>query len=634
MSAIVGFYYLDGRPAKPETLGRMVDTLAHRGPDGKKIWLQGAVGLGHQMLWTTPESLLEHLPLVDPTGDLVLTADARIDNRSDLISTLALDDRPTEKITDSQLILAAYQKWGERCPDQLIGDFAFALWDGRKHQLFCARDHFGIKPFYYYRSDQIFAFASEIKALLCVPGVPRQLNELMVGYHLTQCFEDKTITFYQDIWRLSPAHSLTINHAQQQPRLYWSLDPKRELQLGSDQAYVEAFREVFTEAVRCRLRSAFPVGSSLSGGLDSSSIACTARQLLGQVGGKPLHTFSAIFPSLPEADRRWIDERQYMDAVKALGGFQAHDIRADLLHPLIDSLWQGDEAILAPNLYIHQAMYQQANQQGVRVFLDGFDGDSTVSYGIGYLAELLFSGRWHTLLRESTALAKRYRLPRRQVIWKYCLSPILGKLMGHFSSKLGGRIQGGKVEDPLIDRSFAQRSRLEVRTRDLLKTRQIFTSTCRQDHWLGLTGGLNFHILDVADKITSKFSLEARYPFFDKRLIELCLAMPPNQKLRQGWMRFILRASMTGVLPPEVQWRLCKGDLSSNFGRQISAHEQTALTEIAHHPEVVEPYIRVSSFRDAYDRYTSTLNPSEKDRMTLFSTAVLDLWLRQTNLAS
>ena len=285
MSAIAGIFYLDNRPVDCADLGRMLDTLAHRGPDGADVWFEESVGLGHRMLWITPESLLEKLPLVNQTDDFVITADARIDNRDELIAALGLSDRPTEKITDSQLILAAYEQWGKKCPEYLLGDFAFAIWDGYQQQLFCARDHFGVKPFYYYyRSNQSFIFASEMKALLCLPEVPRQVNEVRIADFLALMMEDKAITTYQDLLRLPPAHSILVSQEGIRLWSYWSLDPGRELRLESDEAYAEAFRDIFTEAVRCRLRTAFPIGSQLSGGLDSSSVTCMAWKLLAQAG--------------------------------------------------------------------------------------------------------------------------------------------------------------------------------------------------------------------------------------------------------------------------------------------------------------------------------------------------------------
>lgn len=150
MSGIVGIYHLDGRPVEQQDVQRMTDSIAHRGPDGSAVWIEGPVGLGHRMLYTTPESLHEKLPLTNRTGDLTITADARIDNRNELFSMLNFNGRPRETIPDSEIILVAYEKWGEKCPEKLLGDFAFTIWDKRKQAIFCARDPIGIKPFYYY----------------------------------------------------------------------------------------------------------------------------------------------------------------------------------------------------------------------------------------------------------------------------------------------------------------------------------------------------------------------------------------------------------------------------------------------------------------------------------------------------
>ena len=323
MSAIAGIVRLDGAPADRANLDRMLERLAHRGPDGHGSHIADSCGLGHRMLWTTPESLHERLPLTDSTGDLTLTADARIDNREELCSLLSAPST----VTDADLILQAYARWGERCPERLLGDFAFALWDARRGLLFCARDHFGVKPFYYHhRPGRLFAFASEIKGLLVLSEVPRRLNETRVADYLVPLLEDKEITFYEEIVRLPPAHRMAVTREGVRMEQYWAPDPEREIRMKSDGEYAEAFREIFTEAVRCRLRSAFRVGSMLSGGLDSSSIVCVARELLAKNGGGKLHTFSAIFPDVPECD-----EREYIDEVIAGGGLEPHLVRGDQL---------------------------------------------------------------------------------------------------------------------------------------------------------------------------------------------------------------------------------------------------------------------------------------------------------------
>ena len=174
MSGIAGAYYsFDGRPVEKTDIEKMLNIIVHRGPDGSRIWTDGPIGFGHRMLWTTPESLNEKLPFSNKTEELSITADARIDNRDELISTFDLPGRSRQTIADSELILTAFEKWGEGCPERLLGDFSFAIWDSRKNRLFCARDHMGIKPFYYYLSDKLFVFASEIKALLCYKGNTR-----------------------------------------------------------------------------------------------------------------------------------------------------------------------------------------------------------------------------------------------------------------------------------------------------------------------------------------------------------------------------------------------------------------------------------------------------------------------------
>ena len=639
MSAIVGIYCLDGQPVDRADLGRMVETLAHRGPDGEGAWRRGPVGLGHRLLWTTPESLREKFPLVNRRGDLVITADARIDNRAELISALGLAGCAAETITDGQLILAAYERWGERCPEKLVGDFAFALWDGRSRQLFCARDPMGVKPFYYYhRPGRRFIFASELKALLCLPEVPRRLNETRVADHLISIYEDGAITFYQDVLRLPAAHTLTINVGKMQLRPYWSLDTGYEVRLASDEAYAEAFLEIFTQAVSCRLRSAFPIGSALSGGLDSSSIACLAGQLLAEAGGGALHTYSAIFPGLPKIDLAKIDERQYVEAVLATGPFEPHFIRADRLSPLADLdrvLWHEDEAVGAPNLYLHWALYRAAAQSGARIFLDGLDGDSTVSHGLERLAELARSGRWRILHQEATALAARANgtASSRRSIWRYGFRPLFPEPMVQLWRRARGRdIRPIWATNSVINPHFAQRIGLADRAQALLKESSK-PGNARERHWLGLRSGLYPTALELADRAAAAFSLEARYPFFDRRLIEFCVALPLSQKLKQGWTRYILRRAMSDILPPAVQWRFDKANLSPNFKRRLLDCERDILEDvILKDARLIADYVDLSGLRTVYQRYSAQPGQKNDEALIVYSAITLALWLRRTGI--
>ena len=204
MSGIAGIFLRDGRPVDNRSLARMLQAMNYRGPDGSSTWNEGALGLGHLMLCSTPESTEEKLPKNNETGRLVITADARIDNRDELLAGLAITPRLGQAIDDSDLILLAHERWGEVAPEKLIGDFAYCIWDRFEKELFCCRDAFGVRPLYYYLSEKIFAFASEIRPLLELDEVPGRLNEVMVADYLIGMEDDQAITFYKGIFRLSP----------------------------------------------------------------------------------------------------------------------------------------------------------------------------------------------------------------------------------------------------------------------------------------------------------------------------------------------------------------------------------------------------------------------------------------------
>ena len=629
MSAIAGIFSLEGRPVERPALERMVGSVAHRGPDGAGVWSEGPLGLGHRMLHTTPESLHERLPLVNKTGDLALTADARIDNRDELIALLGLTDRTRAEITDSELILRAYERWGERSPERLLGDFAFAVWDRRRQELFCARDHMGIKPFYYYWSGRALIFASEIKALLRLREVPRRLNEVMVAYYLVPLLEDKSITFYREIFRLPPAHRLSVGRSGARMEPYWSLNPHREVRYSSDEEYAEAFREVFTEAVHCRLRSAFQVGSNLSGGLDSSSISCVARKLLSPDGERRLRTFSAIFDEVPECD-----ERPFIDAVLAGGDLDPHYVHADQLSPLSDFervMHHMDEPFLAPHLFMHWALCSAAHQQDVRVLLNGTDGDTTVSHGLAYLTELARRGRWRTLATETNALSRRHGRSPRRTLLEYGIKPLTPEPVHLAWRLLRGRKGPAWAAGTTINSDFAQRIGLAHRVKALNGNRLRPALTAREHHWRKLTTGIFPFGFEGADRVAAAFSIEFRYPFFDKRLVEFCLGLPPEQKLYQGWTRMIMRRAMSNILPVEVQWREGKSNLAPNFKRGLLTFEQERLEEvILDNPQVIEEYVDVPALRKAYNRFV--LGSMDEDAMAVWKATTLALGLRQTGL--
>ena len=373
--------------------------IGHRGPYDSHFWHEGPAGLGHVMLWTTPESLHERLPLADESSRMAITADARIDNRDDLIVALWGSGEPAKRISDSQIILRVYQKWGEGCPEKLVGDFAFCMVDRRRHMVFRARDASGDRPFYYYLSDKIFVFGSEIRALFALPEVPKQLkNQTMVGDYLIGMFDDQVITFYQGILRLPPGHSITIGPIGAASSATGLLIRARNYAWVRMSNMETCSETCSPEAVRCRLRSAYRVASSLSGGLDSSSVTCVARVILAQSGNGQLPTVSLIYDKVPECD-----ESNYIDAVLSQGGIDTDYFHGEQVGPLpyVDCHpWEHDDPFDAPSSY-SASLAEFALGLDFRIALDGIDGDTTVCHGYGYLPDLFRTGRWPALMKRS-----------------------------------------------------------------------------------------------------------------------------------------------------------------------------------------------------------------------------------------
>lgn len=620
MSAITGIYHPVGEHVVSSIVSRMTGALAHRGPDGIDTWQAGPVGLGHCMLRTTPEAFHENLPFTCADGTLTITADARIDNRGKLISDLNLEGRG-EVIPDSSLIMYAYQRWGESCLDHLLGDFAFAIWDAHKHHLFCARDHMGVKPFYYYSSDELFAFASEIKALFNVPGIPREVNEKTLAFRLAEIDPDPAVTSYLDIRRLPAAHAMTVSPSGLRIYPYWSLDPRHEIHFETDEEYENAFRTLFTDAVRCRMRSPPPLGSELSGGLDSSSVVCVARHLMRQENrdhqALPLHTFSAVFDEVPECD-----ERTYINYVLAGGDLTPHFIypeQKSLLFNMEDRIRHVEEPSLHPNSSTYATLYQTARDSGVRVVLSGEWGDVIVSYGTGALRDFVVSGKILRAIREIIGLSKKFHIKKRKIIWSNILVPFLPHNLRH---------RDNENPTPWIREDFAHRTGLTDYYVRLRKTESSL-KTSREHHFFDLMSIPISLGLETTDKIAAVHSIEPRYPFLDRRIVEFCLALPPEQRIRKGFTRAIEREAMAPFLPPEIRRRTSKVLTNPYIRYSLVTFEGIRLKNyLFGHPDVLGSYINLDLIHESY---RTLMAGRGGDLVSLWYSLVLSFWLHEEN---
>jgi asparagine synthase (glutamine-hydrolysing) len=364
----------------------------------------------------------------------------------------------------------------------------------------------------------------------------------------------------------------------------------------------------------------------LSGGLDSSSVVCVARALLRENGKQPLRTFSAIFDDVPECD-----ERPFINAVLAQGGLEPHFVHADRISPLTDLnriFHHEDEAFWVPNLFMSWGgLYNSAHQQGVRVLLDGCEGDCTVSHGFEYLPELVRRGHWWTLMEDVIGLSKNLNIPPLAILWRFSLRPLAPDFVVRAWRVLRNRNRPERGVNSIIRPEFSQRY-VAPSVNQAKAARNP-----RECHWHDLVSGLHSYILEIANKAAAAFSIEPRHPFYDRRLVEFCLALPPEQKLNRGWTRAILRRALVDVLPAEVAWRGSKVNLSANFVRGLLAFERGTLEEvIMNDAKAIEAYVDITAVRRAYEQYVS--KGKNADALTVWKTVTLALWLRHTGLTA
>lgn len=562
MSGIAGIYHLDGRPVDSDLLTRMTDVIAYRGPDGVGRWIDGSVGLGHRMLHATPESLYEQQPLLDETGQLCLVLDGRVDNREELKSAILMRGARLRNDTDAEIVLRTYECWGEECPKKIIGDFAFAIWDGRKRQLFCARDFLGVKPFYYYFDGRKFTFSSELRQILEDVSVRREPNEGMIGEYLAGVIADKEETLYDEIFRLPPAHYLVVRAGGPRKERYWEIDPSREVRHSSDAEYIEHFLTVFKEAVRCRLRSPGRVGIALSGGLDSSSVAGVAQSLYDESGidDYRVEAFSEIFPGLP------CDESEYIQEVVKRWGLVCHTVVQSEVDPTVYARQARHYRDFPdyPNGAIANPWNVLVQNRGVRVLLDGVGGDEWLWGSRFHYADLLRQLRIADLFRQFgfDSLRDGVRPAVSKVLW-YGVNPLLPHSVRRGLKWMLRR--NDRLPD-WIDSQFAHRIDLGARIRRGTDRRSSLTFAQR-DLYHGGTGGFQVHALEIEDRAAAHFGFEQRHPFHDRRLVEFALALPEEQRWRHGQFKYVLRQSMRGYLPETVRQRRTKAEFSHLFGK-------------------------------------------------------------------
>lgn len=566
MSAICAMYRWDGSPvpaAEPHTL---LAEMREYG-SGASVWAPSAsdapVALGCIPWHVTPEDACYTGPVRSADGDVVVVADARIDNRDELVDRLGIAAREAGTIPDAAIVMAAWRRWGRECPRHLVGDFAFALWDASARELCCARDAMGHRVLFHHEWAHGIAVATTAHALTALPHVAAQLDEQKVADFLV-LLQRPDSTFYRGIHRLPPGHTLTAGPNGVRIDRYWTPVPDRMLRLGSDEEYVEAFRTVFDGAVRSQLRCAGPVGMMTSGGLDSSSVATVAARQLRDLG-RDLPTYHAA-PRLGFAGpfRRGMvpDESGDVAALARLHpNMQMHVRRTDGRSPLefLDTLFRMTGAPPRnPNaLPWFLGIYADAAAAGVRALLTGHKGNATISQtGLRSLRDSAVHGEWRRVWREVHALARASGEGRRDILRREVVLPLTPPVI---SAAL--RWMRRAAPTPVWDATssaiapdLARAMHVEERIREANRHHHDLHRLSEMDFRLTvLAGGADAY--DVYSGLRPWFGIETRDPTADRRVVEFCMAVPGSQYLKDGVTRSLIRRAMEGRLPDQIRLR-------------------------------------------------------------------------------
>lgn len=562
MSMIAGLLFKRDRAYMPETIEHLMRGIQPYRADGSGWWSEGAAALVCAHQWITPESRGETGPYVDKRRSLAIAADAILDNREELFGRLGIPLDRRGEMADRELILLAYEKWGVDSPAYLIGDFAFVISDSRAECLFGARDPLGNRTLYFTENDQRFAFSTAIRPLLGLPGTNRGIDEHWLSEYLAiptmLDAADPGSTPYSAVRQLPPAHCFRISATSSLSIRRWgSLVPSEKLRYRTDGEYIEAFRDVFGQAVQAKLRTYKGVSASLSGGLDSGAVVSFAARILVQEG-KKLHTFSHV-PSPDFVD--WTpsslvaNERPFIEATVRHVGGSLREQYLDLSG--MDPFSEMDELLdirempykAFENSFWVKALYDHAGRQDTGVLLTGAQGNHTISWGpaLEYYTRLFKRLRWIKLYGELQHYSRRARIGRSRLL------PFIGREALN-SVMPGGSTEAEDAFPSMIHPDFARKTgvldRLKsgeagfsLRDTDVWSQREEHFDSPAIQNLIGTSGA----------KFSLRYGLWERDPTADARVIRFCLALPTDQYVKHGMDRALVRRAMQGHLPDAVR---------------------------------------------------------------------------------
>jgi len=554
MCGIAGIIQINSNEYSKQHLQKMMDALSHRGPDGEGSWQNqpGNVLFGHRRLsiLDLSESAAQPFHYLDR---YTVLHNGEIYNYIELRDELKKKGYSFRTQTDTEVLVAAYDCWKENCLQQFDGMFAFTIWDEKEKELFAARDRLGEKPFHYICDDnrKTFWFASEIKAFWAL-GIGMEFNKKMLFNFLTIGYTDNPNqpdeTFYEHVKKLPPASFIRITLASNISiaiEKYWNINIEEQNESLSDGEAIEKFNELFTTSVKRRLRSDVPLGTSLSGGLDSSSIVAAICQL--QTTNNQLKTFSAVFPGFEKNEEKYIDEVTKHFSLQSFKTIISEDEIPILFQKIIQ---QQDEPFGSAGTLPQYKVFELARQNNVKVLLDGQGADEILA---GY--HKYYKWYWQELFikRKLLSSGELKKAKERGVDEKFGFKNIIAALFPDFASVFLERqylLHALKQEDLTKDFVHLQSKEAYYTTPSIFSLNGVlYFNTCMH--------GLE-ELLRYADRNSMAHGREVRLPFLSHELVEFLFSLSSPFKIRQGWTKWILRKAMGNALPAAIAWRADK----------------------------------------------------------------------------
>lgn len=532
------------------------------------LWGDQYVMFGQRSTKIYPEQDNPDLPFFDTEHDLAIMGDIRLDDRDGLCAALNIPHVLRSQVGDYRLILSAYQKWGESFPSHLLGDFAIILWDSKQQRLICCSDHFGFRSLFYYFDGRKFIFASSPGVITAMRGVPESVNYNKLS---TLIFPEAKHLFFEESWfnnilLVQAATTIAVNRSGLTKHKYWEPETVKEQSFKNDNEFSEAFYDVISKSVGDRLRGKTTATALLSGGLDSSAIVSVAAKIL-EKQNKQLQVFSAVLP--PGDNGAMIDERYFIDQFRSFPNIVINYVTAPE-KGFFSDLGPLENIIHSPNLmsrhYLYTAFVEGAQALGSNVILDGLGGEfGATFYGTGAYAEFFLKMRWGRLWHE---LKSRKALSGSSIIADMKNQVIRPLLPGKIIDALRGRNVGlNKAREHCIQPEFTEMLKARLTTESLrMKSFSRDVSPFHRQNQLNMVRLKQ----NKAQGTANLGTVEARYPLMDKRLLEFCLSVPADLKVRNGYERYTVRAGLKNILPPEIQWRTSKVPFSPDYNRRYN----------------------------------------------------------------